>query len=386
MKKENIFGLITTNKNLYHSFNIQKKIYLGIKSKYKKFFIIDMSNFLILEKKDIFNKRIKLPKNIIYFKPKNLDELNKFIINKNLIFFNNLGKSFNYFRIYLILKNINIKLLLLLNLGDIGNEEIEAFSAISLYEKFLKSSQNFIFNIFLFFKIFPQIEVYFHTNKYLVNKINNLNKNKSKKFLSRFFNLNYIKKASLINTRQNNYPITKRFISFIDSNFYHPDRVKRELKINNHDAEIYFNKLNFLLERISKKFKKKTIICLHPSSNKNIYKKYLKNFTLIKHDSQKIISNSYLTLFHESSLIIDSLNLKKPIILLKSKFLGKFMYKRIEKYLDKYKLKSLNMDLDYNQIIYQINKISVSKIIRSKNDNTSKLSPDKLILNEISSL
>ena len=103
-------------------------------------------------------------------------------------------------------------------------------------------------------------------------------------------------------------------------------------------------------------------------------------------DSQKIISNSYLTLFHESSLIIDSLNLKKPIILLKSKFLGKFMYKRIEKYLDKYKLKSLNMDLDYNQIIYQINKISVSKIIRLKNDNMSKLSSDKLILKEISSL
>ena len=62
MKKENIFGLITTNKNLYHSFNIQKKIYLGIKTKYKKFYVIDMSNFLILKKKNNHNKKLKLPK------------------------------------------------------------------------------------------------------------------------------------------------------------------------------------------------------------------------------------------------------------------------------------------------------------------------------------
>ena len=52
MKKKKTFGVVVINKNLSHSFNIQKKIYTEIKKKYKKFYIIDLSNFLIFKNRE----------------------------------------------------------------------------------------------------------------------------------------------------------------------------------------------------------------------------------------------------------------------------------------------------------------------------------------------
>ena len=386
MKKKKIVGLVTTNPNIYHTYKIQKKIYLEIKSKFKKFYIIDLSNFLFFKNKDKIKKKIKLPKNIIYIKPKSLSEIQHFFDDKKLIVFNNLGKTFNYFKIYLILKKLNVKLLLLLNLGDIGITETNIYSGISKLTNIKINFEKFIYKIFVFLKIFPQIEIYFHTDKNIVNKINYEIKLKSKNFFSSFFNLNILKKAILVNVRKNNHKVSNKYITFVDSNFYHPDRIKRDSKFNQYDAKNYFKKLNYLLGEVKKRFKKEIIICLHPSTNEKLYKKYLKNFKLVKNESQMIISKSCITFFHESSLIIDSLSLNKPIILLKTKFLGKFMSLRIEKYLYKYKLNFINIDLDYNQISNDVEKLIISKLVNSKYNKLNRFVTNKSILKEINNL
>ena len=126
--------------------------------------------------------------------------------------------------------------------------------AINIFlKKFKILFQTKVLNSLLFFKILPQIDIYFHTDKNLVNKINSKNINKSKKIGARFFNLSYIKKAVLIDLRENNYQIKNKFISFIDSNFYHSDRIKREIEIKNESEKNYFKNLNFFLESIKKK-------------------------------------------------------------------------------------------------------------------------------------
>ena len=384
MKKIKTLGLIVVNKNLNHSFNLQQKIYTEIKKKYKKFYIINLANFLIFKNKEALNPKLKLPRNIIYFEPKKIIELKEFIKNKNLIVFSSLGsRSLNHLNIYLIIKKLNIKQMLLFNLDHIGNDEIALPSFIFLLNKFKILFQSKTYDFLLFFKILPQIEIYFHTDKNLVNKINSINIGKSKKIGANFFNLSYIKKAVLIGIRKNNYQIKNKFISFIDSNFYHSDRMKREMKIEKKSEENYFKKLNFFLGSIKKRFNKKLIICLHPTSDERLYNKYLKNFNLIKHNTQKILSSSYLTFFHESSLILDSLNLKKPIVLLRSKYLGIYMSNRIEKYRGKYKLHLINIDLDYMKINNHIKKINITKLINKKINKTSNFNSSKIILDEI---
>ena len=191
-----------------HSFNFQQKIYTELKKKYKKFYIINLSKFLIFKNKETPNLKSKLPRNIVYFKPKKISELEEFVKDKNLIVFSSLGsRSLNHLNIYLILKRLNIKLMLLFNLGHIGNDDF----TFKGYKYFLKKLKIFfqtkVLNSLLFFKILPQIDIYFHTDKGLVNKINSKNINKSKKIGARFFNLSYIKKAVLIDLRENNYQI-----------------------------------------------------------------------------------------------------------------------------------------------------------------------------------
>ena len=122
---------------------------------------------------------------------------------------------------------------------------------------------------------------------------------------------------------------------------------------------------------------------MHPTSDEKLYNKYLKNFKLIKNKTPQILSNSYLTIFHESSLILDSLVLKKPIILLTSKYLGKYMFDRIEKYRDKYKLSLINLDLDYMKIKNHIKKINITELINRKINRMSNLNSNKIILDEI---
>ena len=62
------------------------------------------------------------------------------------------------------------------------------------------------------------------------------------------------------------------------------------------------------------------------------------------------------------------------------------MYKRIEKYLYKYNLRFINIDLDYNQISHQVDKLNVSKLVNTKNKIMNKLISKKLILKELNSL
>ena len=136
-------GLITLNDNLNHSFNFQQKIYTELKKKYKKFYIINLSKFLIFKNKETPNLKSKLPRNIVYFKPKKISELEEFVKDKNLIVFSSLGsRSLNHLNIYLILKRLNIKLMLLFNLGHIGNDDF----TFKGYKYFLKKIQNFFSN------------------------------------------------------------------------------------------------------------------------------------------------------------------------------------------------------------------------------------------------
>ena len=79
MKKIKTLGLITLNDNLNHSFNFQQKIYTELKKKYKKFYIINLSKFLIFKNKETPNLKSKLPRNIVYFKPKKISELEEFV-------------------------------------------------------------------------------------------------------------------------------------------------------------------------------------------------------------------------------------------------------------------------------------------------------------------
>ncbi len=377
------FGILTTSKDINKFYNQQKSTCDQILKKYGSLHVLDLSNFLIIKKVKKF-KDTKLTKDFIYFKPKNYHELKNFAKNNKIITFNNLGRGFNYLFIYIIINLLKIRLILLFNLGNISNNLIASSNFKSRIFSIKRKFNEFIYKIFLFFKVFPQIDLYFHTDERLINKINLIIKKREKWPFKNIFNYNYIKKCYLVSSRKNSFKIKKKYIIFVDANFYHSDRLMRERKPSIIEEKEYFKSLEQIFKILKKKFKKDVLVCLHPSSNLKIYRKYFSDRVIKIGMTQKLISQSSLVLAHESSLIIDSINLSKPIIILKSENLGNFINQRCLKYINIFKLVHMNIDQNKSVLINKINKLKISRITAKK--ITTKNVSDKLIIKQMENL
>ena len=62
--------------------------------------------------------------------------------------------------------------------------------------------------------------------------------------------------------------------------------------------------LGSILIKLKKYFKKKIVITLHPNTDENVAKKYLKNFKLVKYKTRNHILNAFLVVFHSLVLLL----------------------------------------------------------------------------------
>ena len=97
--------------------------------------------------------------------------------------------------------------------------------------------------------------------------------------------------------------------------------------------------------KLEKTYKKKVEICLHPSSDVKIYKKYLgKKFQLSTGKTTEKVLASYMVIIHESSVIIDALMANKKVILLQTNILGNYLLNKMLMYKHLLKLPTINLD------------------------------------------
>ena len=350
MQKEKICGAVIAGNDTKKNFYIYKNLYTECAKKYKKFYIINLNNFKIFNsKRKVLN--LKYQKKFIIFTPKTKSELYNFFLKKDLVAFNCLGKSINYFYILALIKKLNIKLILVQNLGDISNpEEVRCNNFIALFFKINRNLTYLIFRFFTFINIFPVIEIYFESKRDIVKNCQNNFFMKKLESIFPFFKFYYFRKTVLINSKifdelkKKNNKLNKKYIVFLDSNFFHKDRLIREGEELEYEAKKYFRSLENFLQKLSILYKKKIIICLHPSSNEKIYRNNLKKFKITKYSTQEYIRNSFIVIFHESSSIVNAIFLKKKIICTTSKTLGSYVNSRIDRFANKLKFFKYNLD------------------------------------------
>ena len=386
LQKINTFCLITSSTQLEKMLNIYKYYIPEIINKYGNFTIINfckIDNKKILKNSKIFKNSEK--KKINIFQPRNKNEFLEFVKNKKIIALDCLGKKFENFKLRFLIKKPNIHLILLLDSGNISNEDnIDGWN--TEYKKFilLKKINKIIYRLFILLNLFPKTQLYFESRKKISeNYINS----KIRKFIKKFPFLKFLinfKKVYKINsgayedyikfTKQDK--VDSKKIIFIDGNYNHPDIAARE-GIN--IKQKYFKHLKtkfFLIEKI---FKKKIEICLHPSSNKREYQKFFKRFKIYKGKTREKIIKSDMVLFHESSSIMSALMSKKKIIILETDLLGKYLSKRISSYKKILGLPSIkledNIDFKKSDIVKKIElskrniNMFVKKNLQSDNNN-----------------
>ncbi len=359
MSQNKIIGILTTSEDYKSVIKLNSTIYNKLAKKYGKLYIINLNNLLLFNQNKKKDRSSNLNSDIKIFKPKNSLELVSFCKNKKLVAFNGLGKDINTFKIHYALSKLDMVQILLMNIGYLSNEIIINVNNISnftssLYFKLNRKISRFLFRIATLLNIFPKIDYYFDSSYPIINNLNNsLIKKIERKF--KFLKISYFKKAKLINSRSFDdlYNFSKnynKYLVFVDSFFDHPDRVLREGNINKKVVIDYYNKLSFFLSKLSKLYKKKVVICIHPKNTNPLLKKHLSKFLIVKHRTSEMIKNSHIVIFHESSAALDAVLLKKNIINLQSKLLGNYLSKRSLMYSHELGVFTYDLDKDENLI------------------------------------
>ena len=68
-------------------------------------------------------------------------------------------------------------------------------------------------------------------------------------------------------------------------------------------------------------YNKKLVVCIHPSDNLELKKKYFPNIKVVQYQTIENIYKAFLVLFIESSAIVDAIFHKKRILTLISNYL-----------------------------------------------------------------
>tara|TARA_B100000029_G_scaffold459237_1_gene489215 strand:+ start:3227 stop:4438 length:1212 start_codon:yes stop_codon:yes gene_type:complete len=326
-----------------------------------------------------------------FYQPKNIYDFEKiFINNKIILFYNYFLKEYKYLKINRSLIKHKIKNFSISNLGynPISFNYVNK-NYLKKINYFLKYRLNyFIFRILVIFNFFAKIDIEFEASNYIVRNIKN---SISYKIKNKFKNIDISYYKSIIKINSKHYDdfllkkniIKNKYIVFVDGMpFDHLDVIYREGLFPKEDRNLYYKNLKLLLKKLSKKFKKKVIVCLHPKyDSRKIIKDY-KGFKCFKYKTEKFIAQSSHVVFLESSSIVQAVLLKKKIITIHGPIIGNHGNRRCLAYakdlglnkIDIGNIKSWdleNLKFNKNRMNYFYEKYINKNIISDRNMSTT---------------
>ena len=390
--KKNCILYITNFETLEGSLHTHKDLFEKLEN-FDNFVIMNWTNLSLFNTK---KKLFEIKTNYSLFNPNSFSEVSKFCENKKVVAISNFGKNYGTFKIALILKKLKIPIFMISNIGNpSGGAMIRSLKHPFLFVKsYFKKHifQKFIL-VLMILGVLPKIEIRFLSNKRILK---NIEDNPLKFFLMKknFFTS---KKIILVNSRsydfylQNNTKISEDYIVHLDASLNYKEVELRGYLSTKTLQQHYYHLEKFLL-KLSNEFKKKVIVCIHPSYDLDHHKSFFKNFEVYKFRTREFVYKSFITTNFDSSAIEDAIFLKKRIIGLKSNYMSKNETEHSKKYAnlvgyyyadiendynfkkdDLYKLISNNIKY-YDRHIntfhkFDENKIGVNKIIKTIKDN-----------------
>jgi len=321
--------LLTSFESLNASYHQKKNLLEKISEEFEKLYIINQDNlrFFSKEKNYEFSKEIyDRPKNIILFNPKNSSDFEDFHKDKFLVVINNFGKSFFHFKIHLLLNRKNIVQVQFKNIGNIQMDAhvSKRYVLLTLHYLILDRLFRKLTTFFSIIGIIKKIEISFISDSNILNGI------KTKKFKNFLYKnkLLHTKEFCLVNSKyfdelEKIKKISKKYIVHLDYylNYNHETMLRGEFSedICKKHHDLIYKFLNVLKKKLNKEVK----ICIHPSYPIEYFKKYYKDFEVLKYKTKDMISNAEVVTFFDSSSIIDAILLNKKIFSLSSKYMGK---------------------------------------------------------------
>ena len=382
--KEKVIGFIISQENPKTFATQNKQIINKIAENFEEVYIINVSNLKFRNSpKDNYIDKNLLPTNIIYKDIKTSKEFINFFKDKNFIALQYLPKSPDYYKIYFLIKKMNIKNVLILNLGNFGNRQTIDWNLkffFKSFKHFYDKGFYYVFRILTILNIFPKIDLLFQSDTEIIKY---LNQGLSRKFenLFPFFKITYFRKIEKVNSVFFDYFINNKkhgdksnIILYVDTPLDHPDRIRREGNLDPILEKKYYEKLSTFLKKISKIFGMDILISLHPKVKNN--NNFFTDFKISNQSTLEMIPKSEIIIFSLSSAILGAVMYKKKIINIKSKFLGDYLNMINSKYVNALDLFSYDIDKDIKISKEKILEEMNSAVLNYNNFILSKLNPD----------
>ena len=385
-----IIAEINVGPSIEKKYFLQNELYDFLGKKYKKFYFINTYNIRNKKKLKI-NYQFFKKKNIIHFNPKSFSELNIFLSKNNIFLINNLSFGFRNIYLHYLVSRKNIFQISFSNILQFNSYKVENWTHVNLIKKikfyYSKRFSLFVYRILIILRLINQIDILCISQKDIYKNYKS-SYNKKTLLIKKYKEIKSTSvKLPFVNTQKKPY---EKYITFIDTGILHMDILRRGHIINKKMVNDYLSYLKTYLLNLNKLFRKKIVICLHPSSNYNLYKKKLRDFEIYKYKTEKYISNSFLVLFHDSTAIFSAILLKKKIISLKSNIMGNYLNARRLFYIKKFFFEEHNIEqnlkLNRKKLTIQLNKKvkNYEKIIKKIYfSEKNSLSIQKIMDNEI---
>ena len=336
-----IFSDVSLNKTLaVSSFLINQ-----LCENFEKIYFINMYKLRVFTDWPFYEKefsyevdnKFKIPNNTEIFIPKTIKDFEDFMIGKELIAINNIGRFLSDLKINFLLGRHPIKQVQIQNIG-FHNTRVKWLN--SFFDKNLnfKSNKNYAHRLYVLHKYYghklhvllsnfgllPKIQIRFTSSSEIIDIIN---KSFVKKILF-YLKLFYVKEFVLINSRsfdifkKNKIKTSEDKIVLIDFDLYNIELTATQGNLDKKNIEKHYYYLNKLANNLSNMYDKKVVVCIHPSDNLEFKKKYFPNLEVVQYQTMENIYKAFLVLFIESSAIVDAILLKKRILTLISNFSG----------------------------------------------------------------
>jgi len=337
---------------------VYKNNSLLIRELSKKFdfiYILNLFNLKIFSKKKKFEYKEKINEKLYIINFVSNNDFNEFILQKKIIAIFIMGKDPTYFNIHYQLKKNNIKLIMIMNQSQIGNKmtaDIRLKYLFKAYKNYFIKGFYYFFRLMTIINIFPKISLLFESNLQIKKFIENSRSKKIEKYLP-FLKLSYFDEVVTVNSiyfdKMNHllkHKFQKKKIIYVDTHFDHPDRVSREGKIDLKNQNIFYEKLNIFLSKISLLYDMPVKISKHPSNqSKHVF---YNSFEISNKSTDEEIIDSDIIVYTLSSAILNAVILKKKIINIQSKLLGDYLENISRQYVESLGLVSFNIDEKYD--------------------------------------
>ena len=335
MKKKHLALFINDLRRFNSTLTTDRFLFQKICENFEKLFIINIENLCFFSSgtssfnnKDFFfdkknrklivkNKNLKLQNNIEFFQPLDENDFKKFMFDKDIIGINIFGRTLKELKAHFLLKKYNIKQIQISNFGNLQTQIVPIKNTLwkAWIYKFQHDFGHKLTVLLSNFGMVSKIDIRFVSNQELIN---NLKLTKGiKSFLFKKFNLFYCKKHILVNS--NSYDIIasskptirEEKIVLLDIMFDHEERIAMGSNLVAKDTKDFHFRMKKLLNYLSKVYKKKVVVCIHPKDNLNKKKKIYSNYKVVKYVTKKNIFKAFLIIFFDTSAITDAILLKK---------------------------------------------------------------------------